>query len=284
MFIDKLFKKDPSLKRHIAKTITWRLVGSLDTLLLGWFFSGSIAVGASISAAEFATKMILYFLHERAWYNINLGVKKQRKAAGTQNAEEAQKNVVRQELKVSTENHEALKNQKGQVIWFTGLSGSGKSTLANALEQKLYEQGVHTFLLDGDNTRLGINKDLDFTDAGREENIRRVAEIAKLMADAGLVVITAFISPFKADRAKAKSIIGESRFAEVFVDTPLEECIKRDVKGLYKKALAGEIKNFTGISSPYEKPEGEGSIVVSTVDSSIETIAEELFVRFELKV
>jgi bifunctional enzyme CysN/CysC len=141
------------------------------------------------------------------------------------------------------------------VIWFTGLSGSGKSTLANQLEVELYKQGKHTYLLDGDNIRQGLNKDLGFTDADRIENIRRIAEVAKLMMDAGLIVITAFISPFKREREMARQLIEEENFIEVFVDTPLEICEQRDPKGLYKKAREGKLPNFSGISSPYEAPE-----------------------------
>ena len=157
--------------------------------------------------------------------------------------------------KVSRLDREKLKNQISCVLWFTGLSGSGKSTIANELEKKLNEMGYHTYLLDGDNIRTGLNKDLGFSKEDRKENIRRIAEVAKLFVDAGLITITAFISPFREDREMAKEIIGEEDFIEVFVDTPLEECIKRDPKGLYKKALKGEIKNFTGIDSPYEPPE-----------------------------
>jgi adenylylsulfate kinase len=152
------------------------------------------------------------------------------------------------------------------VIWLTGLSGSGKSTLANEIEVALFEQGINTYILDGDNIRMGLSSDLDFTDEGRVENIRRIGEVAKLMADAGLVVITAFISPFKADRRKAKEIIGEDNFIEIFLDTPLEICEKRDTKGLYKKARKGEITNFTGLDSPYEAPEKPDIIIHNHIE------------------
>jgi bifunctional enzyme CysN/CysC len=141
------------------------------------------------------------------------------------------------------------------VLWFTGMSGSGKSTIANLLERKLHSEGRHTYILDGDNVRHGLNRDLGFTDADRVENIRRVAEVAKLMAEAGLVVIVSFISPFRSERRSAREIMREGEFTEIFVDTPLEECIRRDPKGLYARALKGEIPNFTGIDSPYEAPE-----------------------------
>lgn len=164
---------------------------------------------------------------------------------------------------ISRQQKEALNQQKAFVIWLTGLSGSGKSTIARILEVSLFNAGIRTLILDGDNTRMSINRDLDFSAAGRQENIRRVAEIAKLLNDAGVVVITAFISPFKADREMAKSIIREDCFIEVFVDAPLEVCIERDTKGLYKKAIQGELKDFTGISSPYEGPENP-QITVAT--------------------
>jgi bifunctional enzyme CysN/CysC len=164
-------------------------------------------------------------------------------------------NVHWQALEVSREAHAVLKNQKPAVLWFTGLSGSGKSTIANLVEAQLHRMNRHTFLLDGDNVRHGLNKDLGFTEADRIENIRRVGEVAKLMADAGLLVITAFISPFRAEREMVRAMLPEGEFIEVFIDTPLEVAEARDVKGLYKKARAGELKNFTGIDSPYEAPE-----------------------------
>ncbi|REF27975.1 adenylylsulfate kinase /sulfate adenylyltransferase subunit 1 [Xenorhabdus cabanillasii] len=163
-------------------------------------------------------------------------------------------NVHRQALSISRENREQLHGHRGKVIWFTGLPGSGKSTLANTLEQELYNQGKCTYVLDGDNIRQGINKDLGFTDADRVENIRRVAEVARLMMDAGLIVMTAFISPFRAEREMARQLIGEENFIEVYVNTPLEICEQRDPKGLYKKARYGQVPNMTGINSPYEVP------------------------------
>ncbi|MBM3514932.1 MAG: sulfate adenylyltransferase subunit CysN [Alphaproteobacteria bacterium] len=163
-------------------------------------------------------------------------------------------NVHRQALSITREDRERLNGHQGKVIWFTGLSGSGKSTIANALEKALHAQGKRTYILDGDNIRQGLNRDLGFTDADRVENIRRVAEVAKLMMDAGLVVMTAFISPFRAEREMARELIGQENFIEVFVDTPLEVCEQRDPKGLYKKARNGQLPNMTGINSPYERP------------------------------
>lgn len=162
--------------------------------------------------------------------------------------------VVPQQVDVDAITRARMKGQRPIAIWLTGLSASGKSTIANALEIALVERGRHTYLLDGDNVRMGLCRDLGFTDADREENIRRIAELGRLFVDAGLIVVTAFISPFRADRELARNIIGEEAFVEVFVDTPLDECERRDPKGLYGKARAGLIKNFTGIDSAYEAP------------------------------
>ncbi len=164
-------------------------------------------------------------------------------------------NIVRQYYKISKQDRNRLLNQKPLVIWLTGLSGSGKSTIADMLEELLFEKNYKTYLLDGDNIRHGLNKNIDFSEEGRKENIRRIGEVAKLFTDAGLIVITAFISPFKEDRDTVRSLVEDGEFVEVFVDCPLEICEQRDVKGLYAKARAGVIPNFTGISSPFEKPE-----------------------------
>jgi len=173
-------------------------------------------------------------------------------------------NVHWQATTVERDEHASMKNQTPRVLWFTGLSGSGKSTIANEVERKLAIMNRHTFLLDGDNVRMGLNKDLGFTETDRIENIRRIGEVAKLMTDAGLIVLTAFISPFRAERQMVRDMVGDGEFIEVFVDTPLDVAEQRDVKGLYKKARAGEIKNFTGIDSPYEAPETP-EITVNTV-------------------
>ncbi|WP_331345127.1 adenylyl-sulfate kinase [Cellvibrio sp. UBA7661] len=164
-------------------------------------------------------------------------------------------NIRWQQLSIDKAARAQQKKQVPVCIWFTGLSGSGKSTIANLLEKRLHDFGKHTYLLDGDNIRHGLNRDLGFTEADRVENIRRIAEVAKLMVDAGLMVITSFISPFKAERQMARELFSAGEFIEVFIDTPLAECEKRDVKGLYAKARRGELKNFTGIDSAYERPE-----------------------------
>ncbi|WCG83900.1 adenylyl-sulfate kinase [Pectobacterium sp. A5351] len=173
--------------------------------------------------------------------------------------EPTDENVVWHAHDVTRESREKLHGHQGVVIWFTGLSGSGKSTLAGALEQALHARGVSTYLLDGDNVRHGLCRDLGFTDDDRRENIRRVGEVAKLMVDAGLVVLTAFISPHRAERKMVQDLLGEGQFIEVFVDTPLATCEARDPKGLYKKARAGELRNFTGIDSAYEAPDAPDS-------------------------
>ena len=163
-------------------------------------------------------------------------------------------NVTHQDYEITKAQRGAQKSQRGRVIWLTGLSGSGKSTIANALEQRLFASGAHAYVLDGDNLRLGLNMDLGFTPEDRAENVRRVSEVAKLMVDAGLIVITALVSPFEVDRQRAKSIFEDGEFIEVFVDTPVETCRSRDPKGLYKKSAAGEIPNFTGVGQDYERP------------------------------
>jgi len=180
-----------------------------------------------------------------------------------------------QSVDVTRAAHAQQKGQEPKVLWFTGLSGSGKSTIANMVEKKLYALGRHSYLLDGDNVRHGLNKDLGFTDADRIENIRRVGEVAKLMTDAGLIVLTAFISPFRAERDMIRAMLPEGDFVEIFVDTPIEVAEARDVKGLYKKARAGEIRNFTGISSPYERPE-RPDIVIDTTRETPEAAAERI--------
>ncbi|HUS23688.1 MAG TPA: adenylyl-sulfate kinase [Candidatus Binatia bacterium] len=178
-------------------------------------------------------------------------------------------NVVWHAHKVTREQRAQQKKQKPCAIWLTGLSGSGKSTMANALEVRLFEQGHHSYLLDGDNVRMGLNKDLGFSDAERVENIRRIGEVAKLFVDAGLIVLTAFISPFKADRQLVRALFKPGEFVEVYVKAPLDVCETRDPKGLYKKARAGQIKQFTGIDSPYEAPDA-AELTIDTAQSDLD--------------
>lgn len=184
-------------------------------------------------------------------------------------------NITHQQVDVNAATRARLKGQRPVTIWLTGLSGAGKSTIANALEVALVERGRHTYLLDGDNVRLGLCRDLGFSDKDREENIRRIAELGRLFVDAGLIVITAFISPFRADREMARKIIGEDAFIEVFVDTPLTECERRDPKGLYSKARAGLIRNFTGIDSAYESPL-DAQVSLNTVSDDLAVCVERI--------
>jgi bifunctional enzyme CysN/CysC len=184
-------------------------------------------------------------------------------------------NIHLQEQSVSKETRARLKHQSPAILWFTGLSGAGKSTVANLVESKLVERHAHTVMLDGDNVRHGLNKDLGFTEADRVENIRRVGEVAKLMVDAGLIVLCAFISPFRAERRMVRSLVGEREFIEIFIDAPLDICKERDPKGLYKRALAGEIKNFTGVDQHYEAPEVP-ELRLSSAEHSAEAIADEI--------
>lgn len=184
-------------------------------------------------------------------------------------------NIIRQNYEVSQLDRNQANKHKSFLIWFTGLSGSGKSTIANALEHKLHQEGIKTYVLDGDNIRLGINKDLSFSAEDRSENMRRIAEIAKLFIDAGVVVMGAFVSPYKKDRKSIEYVVGNNNFVEVFVNTSLEACELRDVKGLYAKARKGEIKDFTGINAPYEAPENPDIEVVTdnmTVGEAVDKI------------
>jgi bifunctional enzyme CysN/CysC len=184
-------------------------------------------------------------------------------------------NLHKQPLEVTREARAALKGQKARLLWFTGLSGAGKSTIANLVERKLHAMGRHSYLLDGDNVRLGLNRDLGFTDADRAENIRRVGETAKLMLDAGLIVLAAFISPFRAERRMVRALLPEGEFVEIFIRTPLEEAERRDPKGLYAKARQGRLPNFTGIDSPYEPPE-QAELVIDTTRLTPEEAADEI--------
>lgn len=192
------------------------------------------------------------------------------------------KNIVWHEHHVSKKERAAIKGQKPCVLWFTGLSGSGKSTIANALEIKLNQAKKHTYLLDGDNVRLGLNKGLTFSDEDRIENIRRIGEVSKLFVDAGIIVLTAFISPFQQDRKQVREMLSDQEFIEVYIDTPIEICESRDPKGLYKKARKGEISNFTGISSPYESPQ-HPEIHLKTDEMTIDIAVEKILNYLEDK-
>ena len=194
------------------------------------------------------------------------------------------KDIVWHEHAIDKAARAAQNGHKAFVLWFTGLSGSGKSTIAGALEQELFRRGVHTYLLDGDNVRHGLCKGLGFSLADRQENLRRVGEASKLMVDAGLVVLAAFVSPYRADRDAIRALLPDGEFVEVFVDTPLAECEQRDPKGLYKKARAGEIKNFTGIDDPYEAPETPEVIAHSDSETPEESLAKIIAKLEEMKL
>ncbi len=188
-----------------------------------------------------------------------------------------QENIVPHQFSITKEQRTRHKGHNSLLLWFTGLSGSGKSTIANAVERELANKGVHTYTLDGDNVREGLNNNLSFSPEDRTENIRRIAEVGNLMVEAGLVVLAAFVSPYKADRENIKQIVGSGSYVEIFINTPVEECERRDVKGLYAKARAGEIKNFTGINAPYEAPlapDVEIETMAVTVEDAVEQIID----------
>jgi adenylylsulfate kinase len=194
-----------------------------------------------------------------------------------------QKNVIPHNFSINKEQRSDLKGHNAFLLWFTGLSGSGKSTIANVVEHALHERGINTYTLDGDNVRKGLNSNLSFSPEDRTENIRRIAEVANLMVDAGLVVLAAFVSPYAKDRKNIKNIVGKKNFVEIFIDTPLEECERRDVKGLYAKARTGEIKDFTGISAPYEIPK-KPDIKIDTTTNTVEESAAIILKRIEKKL
>lgn len=195
------------------------------------------------------------------------------------------KNIVPHQYKVSIADRRNKKGHNSFLMWFTGLSGSGKSTIANAVEQELFKRGVHTYSLDGDNIRNGINSDLSFSPEDRTENIRRIAEVANLMIDAGIVTLAAFVSPYKKDRENIKSVVKDFNFVEIYINTSVEECERRDVKGLYAKARKGEIKNMTGISAPYEapvNPDIEIKTEHETIDTAVKRIMDFITPKLEL--
>ena len=263
-----------SHQRSLLKGFTWRFLGTIDTILISWAVTGNPLKALSIGGIEIFTKVILYYLHERIWQKIPWGRGVVRAVVYPK---ERLKNIhpVFDKM-LSRTDREAYLQQRSKVIWLTGLSGSGKSTIAQLLEKKLFEAGVFCQVLDGDNIRSGINSNLGFSVEDRQENIRRIAEVAKLFLNSGVVSICSFISPTRQMRQLAKNIVGPEDFIEVFVDTPLELCEKRDVKGLYKKARQGEIENFTGVSATYEAPENP-DLVLHTEGRTAEASAQELF-------
>jgi adenylylsulfate kinase len=274
-----------SKARHLAKTITWRIAGTVSTVLIAWLVTGSPEWGLRIGAVELIGKMCLYYLHERIWYKIDFGLT-ERSTRKIKNLAAKSAFIVPQTFFVGRNYRQQLLNQRGMSIWFTGLSGSGKSTLANGLEQELFMSGYKTFILDGDNLRSGLCKDLGFSDDDRSENIRRVAEVAKLMIDSGIIVLAAFVTPFEKDRELVAQLLGDEDLVSIYVDCPLNICEQRDVKGLYKKARSGELKNFTGINSPFEVPQ-HTDLTLRTAEFSKETLVQDILnyikPRIELK-
>lgn len=289
MIIDllrKTFFKGPLLKRNISKTISWQIVGALDTLLLSWLVSEKFSLGVKIGLIELAVKMVVYYYHEKAWQQFKFGLPSKRQQALLVQ-EEIKPNLYKHKGKVTRSDRETLNNNKSFTLWLTGLSGSGKSTLAVETEKWIHQNGGRVYILDGDNTRLGINNDLSFCDDDRTENIRRVAEMCKLFNDAGVIVIASFISPFINDRLKAKAIIGQENFIEVYLEASISVCQERDTKGLYQMALEGKIKNFTGISSPYEVPVNPDLRIntnVTSINDSILLIKRFLSDKITLKL
>jgi adenylylsulfate kinase len=257
-----------SKARHLAKTITWRIVGTIDTMLLAWLISGDPMMGFKIGSAEVITKMVLYYLHERTWYRINFGLdRRNKKVERVKRAGKVAENIISQKFKIDRVKRKALLHQKPLLVWFTGLSGSGKSTMANLLEVELHASGFKTYVLDGDNVRKGLCNDLAFTEEDRIENIRRIGEVSKLFMDSGIIVLSSFVSPFRKDRESVRQLVGADVFVEVFVDCPIEICEQRDVKGLYKKAREGKIKNFTGIDSPFECPTNPDVVLKTAIEN-----------------
>ncbi len=263
--------------RSVVKGFSWRFVGTMDTTLISYLVTGNPLKALSIGGIEVFSKVFLYYFHERLWLRIKWGRAVEHSPIVHHNNGVAQEHIhpVYDRL-VSRAEREQFLQQTGKVLWLTGLSGSGKTTIAQGLERKLLENNYFAQVLDGDNIRHGINSNLGFSLEDRQENIRRIAEVAKLYVNSGIVTICTFISPTREIRAFAKNIIGEADFLEVFVNAPLEVCETRDVKGLYKKARAGEIKEFTGIDSPYEAPLSP-DLEINTANMGIEAAVEQLY-------
>ena len=249
----KFFKKDIFFKRNVIKTICWGIIGLACTGFFTWLIGPQFYLSFQLSLISLLIICVIYYCHERLWQHYKWAMPSKRKQAQVIQ-KEIKPNLFKQISKVSRQDRERLNNNKSFTIWLTGLSGAGKSTLATEIEAWIHKENGHIYIIDGDATRLGINSDLSFSDDDRTENIRRVAEICRLFNDAGIIVIASFISPFIANRLLAKNIIGEESFIEAYLEASISVCQKRDRKGLYEKALAGKIKNFTGVNSPYEAP------------------------------
>lgn len=245
--------------RSLLKAISWRVTGTVDTIVISFLITGNIKIASSIGAIEVITKIILYYLHERIWALTDWG-------------KTTTQNVKKQEFTLEKKRKTDLTNTNGKVLWFIGLSGAGKSTIANIVEQNLHEMKIHTKILDGDNLRLGLNNDLGFSKKDRDENLRRVAEVAKLFSDNATTVLCCFITPLESQREMIKSILGDD-VTFIYVKANMASCEKRDVKGLYKKAREGKIADFTGISSPFEEPKS-ANLIINTEEISAPNAAQ----------
>ncbi len=263
------------LNYALVKTISYRIVSSSVTFLLVFLNTGQIAMGFTLSFLEFFFKPFLYFFHEIVWINLETRIK-------TKAANHFPNHLTEEIMPVSKEEKERALKQKGISIWFSGLSGSGKSTLSKLLEKRLFDLGYKTVLLDGDNTRMHLNRDLGFSLEDRSENIRRIAEVSKLLNDSGIITISCFISPTEEIRELAETIIGPENFYLIYTNSSLATCMQRDTKGLYKKAIENKIPHFTGISSPFEEPL-DYFIEIST-EISIEESFEKLWKGIQTEI
>jgi len=263
-----------SHSRSVTKGVSWRVIGTIDTTVISYLVTGNPLKALSIGGIEVFTKIFLYYFHERIWQRIGWGKPKVETSLMSSNKDQSVATNIHTvfDRMVNRSERETFLKQKSKVIWMTGLSGSGKSTIAIHLERKLLEHGYFAQILDGDNVRSGINSNLGFSLEDRTENIRRIAEVGKLYVNSGIITICTFVSPTIEIRKYAADIIGKDDFLEVFVDAPLEVCETRDVKGLYKKARAGEIKDFTGISSPFEPPKKPDLTLHSNLESMEESV------------
>jgi len=276
--------KNESRLKSLIKGISWRIIGTIDTLFVAFIITGDTVISLSIGGVEIFTKIILYYLHERLWSRISERLWK--KTQGLFSFIKFKNYVFSsEEWLVNRSDREKKNEQKGCVIWMTGLSGAGKTTIARHLEKKLFDEGYSSKILDGDVLRSGINADLAFSDNDRKENIRRTAEIAKIFAESGFITIVSLITPKEEFRVLARQIIGEEDFNLIYVEASLEECERRDVKGLYAKARKGEIKDFTGVSSgnDFEVPV-KYDLVLKTDDEEIEGLVQLIFDYVEKKV
>lgn len=276
--------KNESRLKSLVKGVCWRIIGTVDTLFVAFLITGDTVKSLSIGGIEIFTKIFLYYLHERLWSRIS--VQWWKKTQHVFSFIRLKNHVFSsQEWLVNRSDREKKNEHKGCVIWMTGLSGSGKTTIARHLEKKLFDEGYSTKILDGDVLRSGINADLGFSDSDREENIRRTAEIAKIFAETGFITIVSLITPKEVLRESARQIIGEKDFHLVYVDASLEECERRDVKGLYAKARKGEIKDFTGVSAGngFEVPK-VGALVLKTDEASLNDCVETILSFLDIKI